>query len=98
MIEYFKNYHITFEEQDIIEASLNKNVLHNFKVMEKNVCEVLAYLHEIGVRNLSNVIIFRPDIFFKTRNCLEEQFSKINIKLLISIIDNNIDDLVCFNI
>ena len=67
MIEYLKNYSISLEEWDLIEAGLDKELLLNFKVMENNVCEVISYFHEIGVQKLANIIIYRPDLCFKTR-------------------------------
>jgi len=98
MIDYFKKYNITIEEMEKIEAGLDKELITNFKVMENNVCEVLEYFRELGIKNLSNIIIYRPDLCFKTKMYLEIQMQRIDVELLKYIIDNNIDDLICFNI
>ena len=98
MIEYLKEYNITIEQWDLIENNLSEDLILNLKIMEDNVCEVLSLFKELGIKNLANIIIYRPDLCFKTKKDLQEKINKIDIELLKYIINHNIDDLNIFNI
>jgi hypothetical protein len=98
MIDYLKDFSISIEEYDLIEARLSKEMISNFNVMQNNVVDVLTYLKELGVSKVANVIIYRPDLCFKSIADLQMLFKKIDIELLIYIINNSPDDLTCFDI
>jgi len=98
MIDYLKNFDISIEELETIESKLSKEMVLSFQIMQSNVIEVLSYFKELGVEKLANIVIYRPDLCFKSIADLETLFKKIDIELLQFIIDKSPDDLTCFDI
>jgi len=97
MIEYLREF-VTPTEYDSICAVLDEKQKIEFEVMQDNVYHVLSYLAEIGVKNLGQIIIERPDLCFRSKETLIAQFSVIDQDLLIKLISENLDDLHCFGI
>jgi len=98
MIDYLKIYLPQIEEFAEVNNNMNRKMIENFITMENNVVEIINYLKEKGVKNISNILIKRPDKFFKKKTRLEEEFSKIDEKLLLYILEKNIGELSSFNI
>lgn len=98
MLKYLEQFDITEEEISLLRQKLKPEVIENLEVMRNNVIEVLIYLKDFGVKNLSNVIISRPDLCFRTKVILEQNLTKLDKNLLVFIFNNSIDDLINFNI
>ena len=98
MIEYLKAYNLTTKEYNYLCNNLDQDLINRMAIMQDNVCEILQFLADIGIKNLVAVLMYRPDLCFRNINMLKKQISELEPKMLVSIIDNNIDDLVCFNI
>ena len=98
MIEYLKDYVMNNQEFEIIKAKLDKNMTLNFSVMKTTVSDNLSYFHELGITNLTNIILYRPDLCFKPNRYLKEKFKNWDLELLKYIIENNVDDLNSCNI
>ena len=97
-MDYLKRYNIKDTEYRFICDNLNPETLINLEVMQYNVEEVLKFLIEKGVKRPSNIVNYRPDLCLKPIKYLEEKLSKLDVKLIVYIIDNSIDDLICFDI
>lgn len=97
MLEYLKAY-VSPEEYDFICANLSPSLSLDFQVMENNVSLILSYLSELGIKNLSKIIVNRPELCFRDKEVLCSQFNQINQDLLIKLIEEDLDTLICFNI
>ncbi len=98
MIEYLKQFDITTEEVNDIKNHLNNEIVTNLEIMQQNVIEILAFLKDFGVTNFINIIKYRPDLCFKDKQNLESKINEADKELLLFIFNNNIDDLISFNI
>ena len=97
-MEYLKIFNITSNQIEDLKTSLNKEIITNLEIMRHNVTEVLKFLKDFGVVNLINVVKFRPDLCFKDKLDLERDLTVLDKELLLFIFDNDIDDLIDFNI
>ena len=97
MIEYLKEF-VRQEEYELIFDSLTEKQIDNFEVMENNVIEVIVYLKELKISNITNIIIKRPDLFFRSIDTLKELFASVDKDLLFHILEYEPTDLINFNI
>lgn len=97
MIEYLRNY-ISNEDYELIKTTLDKEMIKNFNIMKETVSENLMFFQNSGIQSLTNIVIYRPDLCFKSKSHLEESFEKIDMALLKYIIEENINDLSMFGI
>ena len=97
-IEYLKAFNLKPSEYDEVQNCLTDEQKLNFAVMRVQVSEILSFMLEFSISNIKGIIIYRPDLCFKPKKVIEESFKKLNQEMLISIIDANIDDLICFDI
>jgi len=95
-LSYLDQFNI--KDTNYIKGVLNTDTLTKLTVMKDIVTENLNYLKEFGVKNLTNVIVNRPDILFRTNSKLKQNLTTLDQELLIYIFENSIDDLVNFNI
>ena len=98
MIDYLKQFNITSENIEELKTVLPSEAIENLEVMQHNVSEVLTFLTEFGVKNIMNILKYRLDICFRSKETIEQDFTVLDKDMLIFIIDNDIDDLINFNI
>lgn len=98
MIDYLKNYNLTDNDLLNIKKRYNASYLNYFEVMMDNVCTVLNYFKSIGVKDLTNILLYRPDLCFRNLDYLKEQLNKYDSKMVLYIFNNDINDLVNFDI
>ena len=98
MIDYLKNYNLTDNDLLNIKKRYNASYLNYFEVMMDNVCTVLNYFKSIGVKDLANILLYRPDLCFRNLDYLKEQLNKYDSKMVLYIFNNDINDLVNFDI
>lgn len=99
MIEFIKEYGITNLDYSYIMHNLKKDIIEAIALNEKKVREVLDYYNTIGIdKNLSKIIMNRPDLILISLENLKDLFSRIDAEVLINIIDISIEDLVLLGI
>ena len=98
MIDYLKEYGISNEDIAEIKGRFDEKNIYNLSIMKENVCDVLNYLKEIGVTNFKIVVLYRLDLCFMDLTYLKKQISKYDIKLIVYIMNNDICDLLDFDI
>lgn len=98
MIDYLKDYGISNEDIAEIKGRFDEKNIYNLGIMKNNVCEILDYLKEIGVTNFKNVILYRLDLCFMDLTYLKKQISKYDTKLIVYIMNNDVCDLLDFDI
>lgn len=98
MIEYLRQLDINDDQIAKLKSFLHPETLENFTIMQNNVIEILTFLKEFGVTNIFDIVKNRPDICFKNKEDLVKDFTVLDKELLLFIFNNDIDDLINFNI
>ena len=99
MIEYIKEYGITSLDYEYILHNVSRDVIQALSLSENSVREVLDFYNDIGItKNISKIIINRPDLILITKENLKETISKIDFNVFINIIEKSIDDLILLGI
>lgn len=98
MMDYLKQFDITTDDLEELKAILSKEMINNLDIMRHNVIEVLLFLKNYGVNNLYDILKYRPDLCLKDKIDLEQDLTAFDKELLLFIFNNNIDDLINFNI
>lgn len=98
MIDFLSKYGLSSDDIVEIKGRFDSKLVYNLGIMKNNVSEVLDYLQSIGVSNFKNLIIYRCDLCFMDVKYLKEQISKYNEKLIVYIMNNDICDLLDFDI
>lgn len=98
MIDYLKDYEMSNEDIAEIKGRFDEKNIYNLGIMKDNVCEILDYLKEIGVTNFKNIILYRLDLCFMDLTYLKKQISKYDTKLIVYIMNNDVCDLLDFDI
>lgn len=98
MIDFLSKYGLNSDDIVEIKGRFDSKLVYNLGIMKNNVSEVLDYLQSIGVSNFKNLIIYRCDLCFMDVKYLKEQISKYNEKLIVYIMNNDICDLLDFDI
>lgn len=98
MIDFLNKYSLSKEDILEIKGHFDENFIYNLGVMKNNVIEVLDYLQSIGVTNFKNLILYRCDLCFMDVDYLKGQISKYDEKLIVYIMNNDICDLLDFDI
>ena len=97
-MEYLEKYNFTPEEVTKIRKKFNKDIVSKFQIMEDNVTKVLDYLTNLGITSFYELITKRPDICFMDINILKEKTEKIDAGLLKFVFENEVDNLLDFDI
>lgn len=98
MIEYLTNYNLNEKDIDEIKKRFNKDIINKFEVMESTVKHNLDYLNSVGVDNIKNIILYRPDLCFSNLDYFKEKINKIDSSLIKYIIENDPQNLINLDI
>lgn len=98
MIDFLSKYGLSNDDIAEIKGRFDGKFVYNLGIMKNNVSEVFDYLQSIGVSNFKNLIIYRCDLCFMDVKYLKELISKYNEKLIVYIMNNDICDLLDFDI
>lgn len=78
---------------------MKKSTLEALSLASDNVKETLKYYNSLGLsKDISKIILKRPDLVLMPKDNLVNLFNKIDKKVLAIIIDKDIDDLILFGI
>ena len=98
MLNFLKEFNFTDEDINNIINSNDLNIIKNIELMKKNVKDVINYLYDIGVEDIKNIFEKRIDLFILPIKLLKQNFTKIDNKMLVYILNNSISDLINYNI
>lgn len=93
MLDYLNGY-LDNDDIEIIKKQFNKDILNNFEAMKDNVLLILNYLLSIDIKNIKNIILKRPDLFFEDLELLKEKVGKYDNNLIKFIFDNDPSSLI----
>lgn len=99
MIEFIKEYGITTIDYEYIIHNVDKGIIQNIALSENNVREILDFYNDIGItKEISNIIINRPDLILTNKENLKDTISKIDVDVFKTVIHKSIDDLILLGI
>ncbi len=93
MLDYLNGY-LDNNDIEIIKKQFNKDILNNFEAMKDNVLLIINYLLSIDIKNIKNIILKRPDLFFEDLELLKEKVGKYDNNLIKFIFDNDPSSLI----
>ena len=97
-MEYLENYNFTIEEISKLKKRFNKDINSKFELMQYNVTLILDYLSSLDIINFYKLIMNRPDVCFMNIDILKEKLSKFDTHLIKFIFENEVDNLMNFDI
>lgn len=98
MLNYLLDLDISPEEIYDINHGLSKEVISSLELSKNIVKDTISFYQELGVTNIVDLIVKRPDLVLIERQNIESIISKIDQKLLVSIINNDVEDLILFGV
>lgn len=98
MIDYLKNYNLTEEQIKVIKENITLIQIQELELLEENVCKMLDYLKSLNINNIYNLIMYRSDLCFLELDEFKKILNNYDIALIKYIIENDIGDLINFNI
>ena len=97
-MDYLEKYNLSKDEIQKIKKHFNKDIVNKFEIMEDNVTKVLDYLSSLKIKNVKNLILNRPDICFMNLELLQSKTSKFDSNLIRFIFENEVENLMNFDI
>ncbi len=98
MLNYLLDLQFSPEQIHDINEKLEDNILVSLEISKNIVVDTLNYYKEIGIKDLYNLIINRPDLVLIKREDIEKTISKVTNKLFVNLVNNDIEDLILFGI
>lgn len=99
MLNYIKEYGITDADYIYITHNLNRNIIETMILTEPNIRKVLAFYNSLGItKNIAKIIMARPDLIIIPKESLSNLLTRIDRDLLVTIIDNDLNDLILLGI
>ena len=98
MINYLLDLGLSQEQLYDIKEEVSNEVYTALELSRSAVVETLTYYKELGVNNLYNIIVKRPDLVLIKKEDIKASISKIDKQLFINLVNNNIEDLILFGI
>ena len=97
-MEYLENYNFTIGEISKLKKRFNKDINSKFELMQYNVTLILDYLSSLDIVDFHKLIMNRPDVCFMNIDILKEKLSKFDTHLIKFIFENEVDNLMNFDI
>ena len=98
MINYLLDLGLSQEQLYDTKEEVSNEVYTALELSQSAVVETLTYYKELGVNNLYNIIVKRPDLVLIKKEDIKASISKIDKQLFINLVNNNIEDLILFGI
>lgn len=98
VLSYLKDYNLTEDQIKDIVNTYDNDLLKSLDFSKRNVKEIIKYLLDFGVEDIYNVIKRRVDLFFLPVPLVKQNFTKLDKKMLVYLLNNSIDDLINYNI
>lgn len=89
MIDFLKKKDIQDEIIKEISNYNSKTSLFDLSCNEEDCLKIINYFQEIGIQNIADLLIYRIDIFKMNFQDLLKKFSKFNIPVFVSLINDD---------
>ena len=91
MIDFLKEVGISKRTIKEIESNNTNSSLFDLSCNNINCLKIVLYLKEIGILNIDNLLINKIDLFKMDYQELVKKFSKFNIPVFISLVNDDIE-------
>ena len=98
MLNYLLDLNISPEEIYDINHALDSKIIEVLEISKNNVKDVLKYYRLIGVTNITELIINRPDLVLINVEEAITTVKKLEDGLFVDLVNNNIKDLILFGV
>ena len=98
MLNFLLDLDISPEEIYDINHTASRTTVELMELSRNLVKETIAYFKSLGVTNVVDLIVKRPDLVLMNNLDLQEILIKIDNDLLIDLINYNIDELIEFGV
>ena len=98
MLNFLLDLDVSPEEIYDINHTASRTTVELMELSRNLVKETIAYFKSLGVTNVVDLIVKRPDLVLMNNLDLQEILIKIDNDLLIDLINYNIDELIEFGV
>ena len=100
-MEFLLNYGLNENDIRDIQNEVDNDILKNIELNQKNVIEIIEYLNEIGINDMTikDLFLKQIGIFHRTKNEIASVFDEYELDSIIKSLnyDVNTVDLIEFN-
>ena len=75
-MEYLTKYNLTTEDIKDITSSIDEDDKLELELNEERVSSIIDYLLSIGLTNIKDIIINKPNLFYDDVNSIKERIEK----------------------
>ena len=92
-MNFLLNCGVSKETIDVIKINNNEQTLLDAEWNMERVVSSLQYLNEIGIKQISNILINRFDIVLRGRKSLENKINDLSENDIVNKINNDISNI-----
>ena len=63
-MDYLSNYGLTKDDLEDLENNLDVSDYQEFLFKEEKIIPILDYLRDIGLTNIKEIILYKPNLFY----------------------------------
>lgn len=90
MIDFLKKHGVSNKTIEEIKRTQSPSFMFDLNCNEEECIKIINYLKGIGINNVDELLLFEPEIFFKTCINVITAFSKTDIEELVELINEDI--------
>lgn len=88
-MEYLREYNLTEKDIQEIYDKLNDEDWYTITSFESKVCDILDYFNAIGINNFKDILLNRPQVFYKNAKEIKNYINNSNVIDLIDKLNEN---------
>ncbi|HOZ88656.1 MAG TPA: hypothetical protein PK737_00280 [Bacilli bacterium] len=89
-MEYLKYYNLTDQDINLIATNLDSCYVNDFYLNPEKIKNIIDYLVQKGIRNIKQVIMFRPQLFQNDLEGIKKSFETSDLPNFIEQINEDI--------
>lgn len=92
MIDFLKDCNV---DDDTLEEMYKKysTELFDLNCNKREIVKIIEYLRNLGITNVSDLLVYETGLFYKSLNWIENKFSSIDTVDLVSKINDNYEEI-----
>ena len=89
-MNFLREFDISDKTIERIKENNDDSILNNLIFDSENVRKIIEFFREIDIEVIDDLLIYRPEIFSIDYKKLVDEFNKYNLKILVSLINDDI--------